>query len=323
MTDAVTETLRQLDQLRTRLSRGELYQRLPQKVGELIDNLPHEKRTPVPVLKDNKAALAQIKSLRLQIKQKKLTAISDDEIDFLLAHLAATDPLVRDKGVYFLFNDILQARLLSAAQIKRIFHRLLDPNMLYRHILETKSNAIFLRSFSVMILSGILYVDRMHYHTLQTADLEEVSLKISAYMAMETDGRGYIGTRGWAHAYSHVGNVLDELTESTSLNRANKLFYLTVLLARYQRLESPLIFGEDHRLALAIANLVNKNKFYADYFLLLLQAWQRELMIMRPQENEGFWNCWYNRNRLLQALIIRGDLPQKIQDFLMQIVDVF
>jgi len=252
-----------------------------------------------------------------------LTAISDAEIDFLLAHLAATDPLVRDKGVYFLFNDILQARLLSAAQIKRIFHRLLDPNMLYGHILETKSNAIFLRSFSVMILSGILYVDRMHYHTLQTADLEEVSLKISAYMAMETDGRGYIGTRGWAHAYSHVGNVLDELTESTSLNRANKLFYLTVLLARYQRLESPLIFGEDHRLALAIANLVNKNKFYADYFLLLLQAWQRELMIMRPQENEGFWNCWYNRNRLLQALIIRGDLPQKIQDFLMQIVDVF
>lgn len=323
MTDAVTETLCQLDQLRTRLSRGELYQRLPQKVGELIDNLPHEKRTPVPVLKDNKAALAQIKSLRLQIKQKKLTAISDAEIDFLLAHLAATDPLVRDKGVYFLFNDILQARLLSAAQIKRIFHRLLDPNMLYGHILETKSNAIFLRSFSVMILSGILYVDRMHYHTLQTADLEEVSLKISAYMAMETDGRGYIGTRGWAHAYSHVGNVLDELTESTSLNRANKLFYLTVLLARYQRLESPLIFGEDHRLALAIANLVNKNKFYADYFLLLLQAWQRELMIMRPQENEGFWNCWYNRNRLLQALIIRGDLPQKIQDFLMQIVDVF
>lgn len=121
MTDAVTETLRQLDQLRTRLSRGELYQRLPQKVGELIDNLPHEKRTPVPALKDNKAALAQIKSLRLQIKQKKLSAISDAEIDFLLAHLAATDPLVRDKGVYFLFNDILQARLLSAAQIKRIF----------------------------------------------------------------------------------------------------------------------------------------------------------------------------------------------------------
>lgn len=147
MTDAVTETLRQLDQLRTRLSRGELYQRLPQKVGELIDNLPHEKRTPVPALKDNKAALAQIKSLRLQIKQKKLSAISDAEIDFLLAHLAATDPLVRDKGVYFLFNDILQARLLSAAQIKRIFHRLLDPNMLYGHILETKSNAIFFTFF--------------------------------------------------------------------------------------------------------------------------------------------------------------------------------
>lgn len=143
MTDAVTETLRQLDQLRTRLSRGELYRRLPQKVGELIDNLPHEKRTPVPVLKDNKAALAQIKSLRLQIKQKKLTAISDAEIDFLLAHLAATHPLVRDKGVYFLFNDILQARLLSAAQIKRIFHRLLDPNMLYGHIWRRKVMPFF------------------------------------------------------------------------------------------------------------------------------------------------------------------------------------
>ncbi|MFC6171798.1 DUF2785 domain-containing protein [Loigolactobacillus jiayinensis] len=323
MTDAVAETLRQLDQLRTKLSRGELYQRLPEKVGALIDNLPHEKRTPVPVLKDNTAALAQVKSLRTQIKQKKLTALSDAEIEFLLAHLAATDPLVRDKGVYFLFNDILQARILTPTQIKQIFQRLLTPEMLYGHILETKSNAIFLRSFTVMILSGILYVDRMHYHILKTADLETASLQISAYMAMETDGRGYIGTRGWAHAYSHVGNVLDELTASPALNRANKLFYLTVLIARYQRLETPLIFGEDHRLALTIANLVNKNKLYADYFLMLLQHWQRELMALQPQENEGFWNCWYNRNRLLQALIIRGDMPQKIQDFLMQIVDVF
>ncbi|MFD1319438.1 DUF2785 domain-containing protein [Loigolactobacillus zhaoyuanensis] len=323
MTDAVAETIRQLDQLRTKLSRGELYQRLPQEVGELIDQLPHEKRTPIVVPTDDEAALVRIKALRTKIKQKKITAISDAEIDFLLAHLASTDPMVRDKGVYFLFNDILQARLFTADQIKQIYQRLLSPEMLYGHILETKSNAVFLRSFSVMILSGVLYVDRLHYHVLQPADLEDVSLKIAAYIAMEADGRGYIGNRGWAHAYSHVGNVLDELTESAALNRANKLFYLTVLLARYQRLETPLIFGEDHRLALTIANLVNKNQLYADYFLRLLQYWQRELMEMRPQENEGFWNCWYNRNRLLQALIIRGDLPQKIQDFLVQIVDVF
>ncbi|MFD0897716.1 DUF2785 domain-containing protein [Loigolactobacillus binensis] len=323
MTDAVAETLRQLDQLRTKLSRGELYQRLPEKIDALIDDLPHEKRTPVPVLKDNTAALAQVKSLRLQIKQKTLTGLSDAEINFLLDHLAATDPLVRDKGVYFLFNDILQTHLLTAEQITRISQRLISPEMLYGHILETKSNAIFLRSFSVMILSGVLYVDRMHYHTLTTATIETISLRIAGYITMESDGRGYIGTRGWAHAYSHVGNVLDELTENAALNRANKLFYLTILLERYQRLETPLIFGEDHRLALTIANLVNKNKLYADYFLMLLHYWQRSLMALQPQENEGFWNQWYNRNRLLQALIIRGDLPKRIQDFLIQIVDVF
>ncbi|EPC74477.1 hypothetical protein Lpp126_11083, partial [Lacticaseibacillus paracasei subsp. paracasei Lpp126] len=36
-----------------------------------------------------------------------------------------------------------------------------------------------------------------------------------------------------------------------------------------------------------------------------------------------FWVRWYNRNRLLQALALRADLPQPIADYIQQIVDLF
>ncbi|HAY53947.1 MAG TPA: hypothetical protein DCY46_08235, partial [Lactobacillus sp.] len=48
----------------------------------------------------------------------------------------------------------------------------------------------------------------------------------------------------------------------------------------------------------------------------LLKQWQGRLMTMRPQENVAFWNRWYNRNRLLEAMILRNDYPDSIMKFL-------
>lgn len=323
MTDILKQTEQQLAQLRQQLSQGQLYYGLPQKVGQITDQLVYQKPTLVAIPKDNQTALAKIKALRKQVQQKNLATISDAELDFLLAHLGSLDPLVRDKGVYFLFNDILQAHILTAKQVRYLAEQLISPQMLYSHILEKKNHALFLRAFSVVILAGVLYVDRTYYHVLTLKDIENIVLKLTTYLALEADGRGYIAHHGWAHAYSHIGNALDELTANLQLNRANKIFYLTVLLVRYQRLQTPLIFGEDHRLALTIVNLTNKNDLYTNYVLFLLQDWQARLLRMQPQESEGFWNSWYNRNRLLQALLIRGDLPNKIRHFLLQVVAFF
>lgn len=59
-----------------------------------------------------------------------------------------------------------------------------------------------------------------------------------------------MGTTGWAHAYTHIGNILDELADESQLARADKLLLLAALIARYQKLTTPLILASqnDYRL---------------------------------------------------------------------------
>ncbi|MDA5387631.1 DUF2785 domain-containing protein [Loigolactobacillus backii] len=320
---AVTNTKQALVKLREQLRTGELYQHLPEKIDQIINQLPHEKRTPVILPEDDAKATTKLLTLSDQIKNKEKRTITDKDLEFMLAHLGSTNPTVRDRGVYFLFHDLIEMKILTTDQLKHVLDRVLEPSMLYEHILEAQGNGAFLRSFSVMLLSLVLYADRTHYHFIETAQLEEISLAITTYIVLETDCRGYAGNKGWVHAYSHIGNVLDELTASTKLSRADKIFYLAALVERYKHLNKPLVFGEDYRLAAVIANLVNKHKIYADYLTLLLHKWQQQLMAQQPKADEVFWNRWYNRNRLLEALLIRGDLPDKLQQYILRLADFY
>ena len=66
-----------------------------------------------------------------------------------------------------------------------------------------------------------------------------------------------------------------------------------------------------------------KHQFYADSLVMCLTAWQTRLHDVRPQENINFWNAWYNRSRLLEALLMRGDLPKVVVDYLQKIIDLY
>ncbi|MEN2327426.1 DUF2785 domain-containing protein [Lacticaseibacillus paracasei] len=314
---------RTVQQLRDLLNKGEIFTALPNMLGKVIESVAVEPATPIKIPRDDKTAIVKIRAIQKRIKQTSDPSVTDDEIDFLAAHLASTNPAVRDKGVFFLFNDLFQAEAFTNEQIQTLFKRLQAPDILFNHIFEPQNNGIFLRSFSLMILSGMIYADRNRYHVLTKADYLATVQNIAVYILLEKDGRGYVEKKGWAHAYTHIGNMLEELSQVGVLPRAEKVLLMAAVVEAWRRVERPLVFGEDHRMALYLSSLTNVNKFYSETLLMCLKNWQHALVNVRPQESYSFWVRWYNRNRLLQALALRADLPQPIADYIQQIVDLF
>ncbi|AMV68990.1 Hypothetical protein ADU73_0582 [Pediococcus damnosus] len=306
----------QLQQLRAKLQNGEIYQSLIPEVDNVIKAIKPTAPTKVVLPDDQDGIKDLIENLREQLSAHKLDEISDADLTQLFQHIGSTNLFIRDKGVYFLFSDIIQQQITSKDQLKLIFKHLIQDESLFPHITEPQNDAVFQRSFSVMFLSTLLYVDRAESNFIDDESKNTLVDQMLTYIALETDTRGYAGEKGWAHAYTHIGNVLDELAFDKSLVRADKLLLLAVLITRYKRLATPLIFGEPERLAGYMADLTKQNKLYSDFLLLALKNWRHELVSIQAQENEQMWTSLYNRQRLLQAMVLNPEMPKEITTYL-------
>lgn len=309
--------------MRKQLHRGKLFHGLPDDLHALIAGVEVAPATPVGLPDDDEAALTKIAAIEKRVKDEKAPQVSDAELKYLIVHLAATAPAVRDKGVFFLLSDLFQADAFTAKQVSWLFKTLQRKDILFAHITEPANDAVFLRSFAVMLLSGLVYADLNRYHLITATQFERLLVNLCAYIALERDGRGYVAGKGWAHAYTHIGNLAEELSQVPSLTRGDKLLLMATVIEGWQRMTDSLVFGEDQRVSSYLVNLATKNQFYADALVMCLTAWQKRLQHLKPKEDLAFWTRWYNRSRLLEALLMRGDLPKVVVDYLQQIIDAY
>lgn len=312
----------QVASVRSQLLAGKVFQGLPQVLRNLQEAAPTEAASPVAVPTDDLHALARIQSMAARVKAESTPHVTDEELSFLLDHLGSLNPAVRDKGVFFLVSDLYQKDAFTDTQLVDWVKALQAESVMFSHILAPQNDAVFLRSFAVLLLSGAVYLDQSRHHVLQPADYEQLTLNLTAYMLLERDGRGYVDGKGWAHTYTHIGNLLDELTQVQTIARGDKYLLMAALLTGWQTTADSLVYGEDQRIAAYLVNLTNKHPFYAQSLVVLLTAWQQRLRRLTPQENVAFWNRWYNRNRLLEALLMRGDLPETVVTYLQKIIDL-
>ncbi|MCS8605031.1 DUF2785 domain-containing protein [Lactiplantibacillus pentosus] len=301
--------------LRQQLRSGQLYQSLPIRMDGLVAQLPQTVTTTVTLPSDEEV-LPLIADLQEQLTKGTLTAISDEQIRQLMAHIGSRNPRVRDQGVYYLLNEALQQQVLTTQQLGDIFDQLIQDDVLFAHIDEPQNDAVYQRSFAVLLLSVLLYADHAGLTFMTPARLELIVTQMTAYILLEQDTRGFVGTTGWAHAYTHIGNILDELADESELARADKLLLLAALMSRYQTLTTPLIFGEPERLSSYLTLISNKDELYCEYLLMALKRWHQRLMAHRHPNSEAEWTQIFNRNRLLEALALHDDLPTAVVDYL-------
>lgn len=298
---------------------GKLLNSLGSQVGHLLDQIDYDEPSQVVQLADEQAE--DIKQRILEWQQMMYAGqsvkISNQDVLDLLSSLRQTDPTLRDKGAFFFISDGLQNGVFETNQLFLIVRCLIQDNVLFSHIDELDNDGVFYRSFAIFVLSMLRHANRKGGNKFISDEAEQtLFINFATYIALERDTRGFVGDKGWAHAFMHIGNLMSEFMHDDKVQRADKIFLLTILIEKLKRLDTPLIMGENRRLIGLITDLVNTNELYAKYFLQQLKQWRQEMTRQMQPESEGAWHCLYNQQRFLQGLMMRDNLPKEIFDYL-------
>jgi Protein of unknown function (DUF2785) len=188
------------------------------------------------------------------------------------AHLlGTTDAVLRDAvGYDSLVTWVYKEHRLDCAGLARLRAALLAGAS--AGLGEPEGDGLFGRSFSALALS-----------VLAAADLENPCLDAEAFnrlldagldaLARERDLRGWVPGKGWGHATAHAADLLKFLGRSPQLTTAQQARIVAGIAARLRSAGQVFVWGEDARLAAALAALVRR----ADADPAPIETWARQL----------------------------------------------
>ncbi|WP_143462809.1 DUF2785 domain-containing protein [Levilactobacillus enshiensis] len=319
MDEQIGAVMQQLATLNEQVRSGEVYQSLGTRLGKVMDGIHRQRRTPVTLPDDNDGVKDILTDLTRQLGENVPVTLSREKMGVLIDHLSSTDPQIRYNGINFAVYDALQQDAFDSAQMKYLFERLTQQQDLFYHILEPANAAVFGRSARLALLAVLLHF--MDPSEARGMDLRQIVLLTATYICLETDTRGFVNHQGWAHAYTAITDLLAVLAGNSTLPRADKLFLLVTLMERLKRLTTPLIYGENDRMATYLVELANRHPLYETTFLLTLKQWRQQVAYKRRPDTIAGWNQFFNRKRLVDALRLHQDLPVKLREYLNSTID--
>jgi Protein of unknown function (DUF2785) len=234
-----------------------------------------------------------------------------DELTQLLGHV---DPELRDDlGYSTLANWIYRQRVVPVDERLRLLG-VLEKN-LSAGIGETNTDAVLRRSFSALAL-GVLaildneaaYLDRAQFARLLTSSLK--------YLREERDVRGFDARVGWMHSAAHTADLIKFLARSRHLQPAEQTLILSAISDKWTAVTTPLVNGEDERMARAVLSLIARPDFDEAAFV----AWTKVMVPPRrtTPPTVGALATDQNRRDLLVSLFTvlstdRRDLPTLVK----------
>jgi hypothetical protein len=137
-------------------------------------------------------------------------------------------------------------------------------NLRYR-IGENGTDAVLKRSFSALCLEALAERD------LSTPFLEETRYRALlddtlTYLRSEKDLRAFDGRKGWIHATAHTADLLAALALNPSFRRSDQVLVLEAIAEKLASAGAVFTFGEQDRLANAIAKIAGRADFDVDEF---------------------------------------------------------
>jgi hypothetical protein len=205
-----------------------------------------------------------------QLLKERLNQIAGDEfrVDnegerFELAlgmarFIGSPDPELRDGLIYQAFCFwILEHEAFTAVQLHQLFDLVVDENHLFYRLGEKGTDAVFTRTFSMLLLPLLLIAHRKRPYLTQP---EIVNLKdtVIRYLEREQDVRGYVRDKGWAHAVAHAADALDDLALCQELGADDLGDILTAVQYKIGTDDYIFVHEEDERMVTAVASLLSR-----------------------------------------------------------------
>lgn len=175
----------------------------------------------------------------------------------LLALLGSPDPLLRDQLAFEILSAWLTGGLYSPDDCRRMGAQLIGN--LSAGLGETETDAVFLRSFSVLILEKILEADASKPF-LTAAEVHDWLEAFLSYFLQERDLRGYVPEKGWAHPVAHSADLLMGFALNQHIQPADLERMLNAVTARLAvPVRHTYLYLEDERLAFAVIVALQRN----------------------------------------------------------------
>jgi hypothetical protein len=171
------------------------------------------------------------------IKVKDNNYLLDTQEDYfsialeMMNNIGSLDPELRDRLVYVTFFHWISEGRFNYEQLKHLLDISLDKSHLFYKLQDKDDDAVFKRTFSVLIVALIIYEHRKD-NFLSEEVLYEVKDKLVEYMLIERNVRGYDEVKGWAHSAAHTADALDELVQCSCFNKTDLLDILNSIKAK-------------------------------------------------------------------------------------------
>jgi hypothetical protein len=237
-----------------------------------------------------------------------------EAVQAVISILGSADAELRDELGYSVLNKwLLTKKYLNPKQLENLLDKALSNEMLFYKIGETKTNSVFLRSFTSLLIALILLRDNRDKF-LGKETYQKVLESIQLYCHLEKDSRSYVEGKGWAHAPAHIADVVDECIKNrhTKLEECKLLW--NALLSLIENATEVFIAEEDERMSLAVVAMVEQGKVPISVLIEWLNE-KEELsgkdMISRNRSInfKHFLRCLYFR---LSAKKLLGELDEDL-----------
>jgi hypothetical protein len=124
---------------------------------------------------------------------------------------------------------------------------------------EQQNDTIFWRSFSLLILTEIVYHD-LTQPTLSETEVRQSLEQALAYFTAEKDRRGYYTEKGWMYAIAHAADLLWVLAQHRDVTTSDLWRIMDVLAAK---ITAPIahvyLYDEEERLVRTVMGVLQGN----------------------------------------------------------------
>lgn len=238
----------------------------------------------------------------------------DTLIDSMMKHIGSTDPVLRDNLIYSAFAKFINDAIIPKSKMLNILEICLDKEHLFYKIGEEKTDSVFTRSFSSLVIALILSND--DGTLLDAKKVVEIKTAILEYLNKEKDTRGFVENKGWAHSIAHGADMLTALVSHTHFNMD---LLADVLSAIETCLLKDVVYQdeEEERLIFAVEALLEKGMEKQ-----MLMNWMNALSstLNKEQEKNGqslaFYRSKINVTNFMKTLYFRLKLVNPDKELL-------
>ncbi|NMH74666.1 DUF2785 domain-containing protein [Bacillus sp. RO2] len=238
----------------------------------------------------------------LTIEEKKILedeTFRDTLIDSMMKHIGSTDPILRDNLIYSNFAKFINSGFIPQSKVHNMLEICLDERHLFYKIGEERTDSVFTRSFSSLVVALILANDDGRY--IDSIRLLEIKTVILEYLDKEMDTRGFVKNKGWAHSIAHGADMLSALVSHAHF----EINLLTdVLKAIKTCLLKEVVYQdeEDERLIFAIVALLEQGMETQ-----VLISWIKDLSYILKKEyiNHGQTKPFY-QNKMNVTIFLKS-----------------